>query len=339
MKRFLMPLLLMALLWSGCDKTVKLKKDTPAYKFAKELAAKLPYIDPDKNNVLISTKNFKITTGEVLEEIHTAAGTRADQFKNMPPEQIKYYVEQTAMNLSEKKILLREADRLKIEAAPAQVDSVVNEYIKEAGSKEEFEKKLSSLGIGLDLIKRDIKTQLTVDKLLTRHFEKDIQVSDEEIQKTHEQGNVASVRHILMLTQGKNDSLKRAVARKMAGIQERIKKGEDFAALANRYSEDPGSNKKGGLVSNFKRGDMVPAFDAMAFSLPVGSVSDVFETEYGFHIIKVVDRKKNTKPMDAAERAEIQKQPQQNKRNELIPKIQVYMDQLKQECALSVSKF
>jgi parvulin-like peptidyl-prolyl isomerase len=339
MKRFFMPFLFLVLLWSGCSKSVKLKKDTPAYRFAKELAAKLPYVDPDKNNVLISTKQFKITTGEVMEEIHTAAGNRADQFKTMPPEQVKYYVEQTAMNLSEKKILLFQASKMKIEATSAQVDSVVSEYIKEAGSKENFERKLGALGIGLDLIKRDVKTQLTVDRLLTKHFEKDMLVSEEEIQKTHERGNIATVRHILMMTQGKNDSSKRVTTQKMTAIQERIKKGEDFAALANRYSEDPGSNRKGGLVANFKRGDMVPAFDDMAFSLPVGSVSDIFETDYGYHILKVIDRKKDSKPMGAAERADIQKQLQQRKRNELIPKIQVYMDQLKQECALSVSKF
>jgi parvulin-like peptidyl-prolyl isomerase len=339
MKRFFVPFLLLAVLLSGCGKSTKLKKDTATYRFAKELAAKLPFIDPDKNNVLITTKDFKITTGQVLEEIHTAAGNRAEQFKSMPPEQIKFYVEQTAMNLSEKKILLLKAKQLKVTVAPAQVDSVVNEYIKEAGSKENFEKKLSTLGIGLDLIKRDIETQLIVDRLLTRHFEKDIQVSEQEIEQAHEQGNIASVRHILLLTQGKTDSTKKIIAQKMVGIQQRIKNGEDFAALANRYSEDPGSNRKGGLVANFKRGDMVPAFDEMAFSLPVGGVSDIFETEYGLHILKVVDRKKDNKPMDAAEKADIQKQLQQRKRNEMIPKIQTYMDQLKQECKLSVSKF
>lgn len=72
--------------------------------------------------------------------------------------------------------------------------------------------------------------------------------------------------------------------------RERVLKGEDFAALAFKYSEDPGSAKKGGQLSPFGKGQMVPEFEEVAFKLKPGEISDVFETKYGFHFIQVLAR-------------------------------------------------
>jgi parvulin-like peptidyl-prolyl isomerase len=69
------------------------------------------------------------------------------------------------------------------------------------------------------------------------------------------------------------------------GILERIREGEDFATLARRYSEDPGSRNSGGEYI-FGHGKMTPAFEAAAFALEPGEVSDIVETPFGYHIIK-----------------------------------------------------
>ena len=71
-------------------------------------------------------------------------------------------------------------------------------------------------------------------------------------------------------------------------LRERVLKGEDMSALAAQYSEDPGSAKKGGQLSPFKRGQMVPEFEEVAFSLKPGDVSDIFETKFGFHFIQLL---------------------------------------------------
>ncbi len=73
-------------------------------------------------------------------------------------------------------------------------------------------------------------------------------------------------------------------------LRERILKGEDFGALAAQYSEDPGSAKKGGQLSPMKKGQLVPEFETVAFSSPIGVISDVFETQYGFHFLQVLSR-------------------------------------------------
>lgn len=72
--------------------------------------------------------------------------------------------------------------------------------------------------------------------------------------------------------------------------REQVLKGEDFGALAFKYSEDPGSAKKGGQLSPFGRGQMVPEFEEVAFKLKAGEISDVFETKFGFHFMQVLAR-------------------------------------------------
>ena len=81
-------------------------------------------------------------------------------------------------------------------------------------------------------------------------------------------------------------------ARKKAeGILARIQAGEDFATLATEFSEDTGTKQKGDDLGFFQRGRMVPEFEKAAFSLEPGKVSDIVQSNFGFHIIKVEDRK------------------------------------------------
>jgi foldase protein PrsA len=72
-------------------------------------------------------------------------------------------------------------------------------------------------------------------------------------------------------------------------VLEKVKAGEDFAELAAEYSKDPGSAANGGSLGYFQRGAMVPEFEAVAFALGVGEVSDIVESQFGFHIIKIED--------------------------------------------------
>ena len=115
-------------------------------------------------------------------------------------------------------------------------------------------------------------------------------VTDEDLRKTYQEDKTATVRHILLLTQGKTDAEKAAVRAKMDGILARARKGEDFAALAKETTEDQNSKETGGLYADFTRGRMVKSFEDAAFSVPVGQISGIIETPYGYHILKVEER-------------------------------------------------
>ena len=95
-------------------------------------------------------------------------------------------------------------------------------------------------------------------------------------------------------------------------VLRRVRAGEDFAALAKEFSADPGSKEKGGDLGFFGRGRMVKPFEDAAFSLQPGQVSDIVETDYGFHIIKVEER-------GAGKSAEGQDEEQVHVRHILIP--------------------
>ena len=120
------------------------------------------------------------------------------------------------------------------------------------------------------------------------------------------------MRHILLLTQGKTDQEKAEARTKIEDILAKAKAGADFAELAKQYSEDTGSKDNGGLYENFPRGQMVKPFEDAAFSVPVGEFSGVVETDFGYHILKVVDRKKETRPFEEV-RAEIESRLKQGK--------------------------
>ena len=84
------------------------------------------------------------------------------------------------------------------------------------------------------------------------------------------------------------------VRTELAGLRERVLKGEKFSMLATLYSQDPGSAKKGGELGFFSRGEMVGEFESAAFALKPGEVSPIIETQFGFHIIQLTERRGNT---------------------------------------------
>ncbi|HZJ30756.1 MAG TPA: peptidyl-prolyl cis-trans isomerase [Vicinamibacterales bacterium] len=109
--------------------------------------------------------------------------------------------------------------------------------------------------------------------------------------------------HILLNTGGKDEA---AVRKQAEELLAKIKAGANFAELAKKYSEDPGSKEKGGDLDFFPRGQMVPEFEQAAFSLQPGQVSELVKTQYGFHIIKVVEKQAgSTQTLDQV-RAQIQ---------------------------------
>ena len=102
--------------------------------------------------------------------------------------------------------------------------------------------------------------------------------------------------HILFKTEGKKEEEVRAAAEK---VLKEVQAGKDFAALAKQYSEDEQSAKQGGDLDYFAKGRMVPEFDAVAFEMAPGTTSGLVKSQYGFHIIRVVDKKAaTTKPIE-----------------------------------------
>jgi peptidyl-prolyl cis-trans isomerase D len=126
----------------------------------------------------------------------------------------------------------------------------------------------------------------------------------------------AHVAHILFKTVGMTDAEAAEVKKKAEDVLNKAKHGGNFADLAKQYSEDT-TKDKGGDLGWIVRGQTVPEFEAAAFSLPKGSISDLVKTQYGFHIIQVLDRETaRTQTLDEV-KATIVNQLQQEKAEQL----------------------
>jgi len=105
------------------------------------------------------------------------------------------------------------------------------------------------------------------------------------------QQSQARVRHILVSFNANDPGERGTALAKIKEIRDRVLKGEDFGSLAEEYSNDPGSASKGGDLGYVKRGEMTTEIDAYVWTAPIGQLSDVIQTKFGFHIVVVDDRR------------------------------------------------
>lgn len=149
---------------------------------------------------------------------------------------------------------------------------------------DQFEMYLSSNGIpNEEAFKDTLRLQLIQDKALATYIE----IPEAEMKKKYEEMKPElKASHILI----KDEKTAKEVLQK-------VKSGEDFTALAKEYSEDPGSAANGGDLGYFGTGVMTEPFEKAAYALKVGEISDLVKSQFGYHIIKLTD-KKELQPFD-----------------------------------------
>ncbi|MCL5073931.1 MAG: peptidylprolyl isomerase [Actinobacteria bacterium] len=184
-----------------------------------------------------------------------------------------------------------------------EIDDAYQNIVKNYPSESDFEKDLVAKKISKDFLMSQIKSQVLSNKIFT-DVTKNITISDAEVKKYYDDNKETlfkvpeqiQVSHILIkfnVPEGQelNEQLKKEAYDKIKAIQDKLKNGEDFAALAKSYSEDTASKENGGDIGLISAGQTIKEFEDAAFALKVGEVSDVTETTYGYHLIKVTDHK------------------------------------------------
>ncbi len=202
------------------------------------------------------------------------------------------------------KLLLAAAQKdTLIKVSSKEVDEALQNQMKKVKSEfteEEFAAQLEAEGLTEKELKKkyreQIENQMLMDRLVSSKL-RNVSVSTKEVKdfyQTYEdsipdQPEAAKLSHILVAvktSQATSDSLKGQAER----VRDMARGGEDFGKLASLYSDDP-TAERGGDLGFFKRGDMIPKFEQTAFSLDPGQVSDVIQTEFGYHVIKVEEKK------------------------------------------------
>ena len=238
-------------------------------------------------------------------------------------------MEQAATSLAERKLLLAAAAAAKTTCAPDELDKALQAEYSRAGGEQAFLDALKTADISIDHVKKSVEETLVINTFLAGVSEKGATVSEDELRQAYARetagDKTATVRHILIMTQGKTEPEKAAAKTEIEDILAKAKAGADFAELAKQYSEDTGSKDNGGLYEDFPHGRMVKPFEDAAFSVPVGEISGVIETQYGYHILKVIDRKKETRTFDEM-RAELEQSLKKPKQGTFV---QDYVQSLK----------
>jgi peptidyl-prolyl cis-trans isomerase C len=195
-------------------------------------------------------------------------------------------------------LLKQEAIQRHVVVPDSEVESRVAELRKQFGNSEAFQKALTEQQMTLQKLRDNARTDLLVNKLLEQEVVSKVQVKPADVSAFYEknpdkfkQPDAVRASHILVIVPAQADAQTKAALKARAEeALKAAKAGKDFAALAKQYSQD-GSASRGGDLGFFPRGQMVPAFEKAAFGLQPGEISNLVETQFGYHIIKVTDRR------------------------------------------------
>lgn len=248
--------------------------------------------------VIVKGTGFEIKRSALDEVVSGAKANAAAQGQQLPPDfQVSVLNQLVTIQL-----LLQKATPADRVAGQAEADLQYTNLLKRFGSAEAFQRQLTAVGMTVEDLRGKAVQEAVAKATLKREL--GINVSDADAQAYYtnhaadfEEPETAHVRHILLMTidpatrTALSTNTIAAKRKQIDDLLKRAKAGEDFGALAKQYSEDPGSKENNGELPEFSRGQMVPEFEAAAFSLAPNQISDVITTAYGFHIIKMLDKK------------------------------------------------
>lgn len=244
------------------------------------------------NEVIISYERFNGFYQEYQRSKGVAIGARGDQL------QLLTRLRQEAMDLMVDQELIRQAAKKQgIEVSSAELDAAIAEVSEPFKTAEEFTRRIQNEGYTEESYREHVRQMVAASKYLDGIRDASLKVSDEELEAYYRDNELrltlpeqVRVRHILLTWKplGKQDD-RAALREQMVSIQKKARAGEDFATLAKDYSEDS-TAEDGGDVGFFQHGQMVPAFEAAAFALQPGEISEIVETPFGVHILRLEER-------------------------------------------------
>lgn len=242
--------------------------------------------------VVATYKGGEVTATEVKDKLGSQLKMMSQRGQLPSQENLKKMVEQFVNYMIEQDLLVKRAAEdgftKDLEAAQQQLTMMEKQM-----GEEMFAQRLAQSGSSREEIADQIATQQLVNTLVTEKVLPTVEISDEAIAENYEQNKdkyttdqEVSASHILIkLDQDVDEEAKEEAKKKIEGLLTELKDGADFAELAKANSDCP-SSAKGGDLGTFGKGAMVPPFEQAAFALEDGEISDVVETQFGYHIIK-----------------------------------------------------
>jgi peptidyl-prolyl cis-trans isomerase C len=284
---------------------------TPAGAAAPQAAAVKP-VPAQLPEVLATVNGEAITKVDFDRAVQTLERQNG---KAVPPDQRDRVYRQLLEQLINFRLLIQETKARMVTVADSDLDARMAQIRSQFPTEEAFTQTLQQQKVTREQLRADARSELMVTKMLQAEVEPKVSVTPAQVQDFYDknparfkQPERVRASHILLRLPDQADAAaKTAIRARAEDVLKQVRAGKDFADLARQFSEDPGSAPNGGDLNYFQQGQMVAPFDKAAFSMKVGDVSDVVETQFGFHIIKVVDKQpERTVPLD-----EVRQQVQQ----------------------------
>ena len=283
------------------------------------------------NGVIITKKQFEKELNIHLERV-------ARQGRQLPDSQLASLKKDILDGLIERELLYQESQKAGIKVKQEAIDQQLADIKKRFPSDDQFKSALAQMNLTEIEVRTQIERGLAIRELIDQKITSKITITDAQT-KAYYDGNPqmfnqpeqVKASHILIKVEpGAAETQKTAARKKIETVQQKVKNGDDFAQLAKDYSEGP-SKTRGGDLGYFRRGQMVKPFEDAAFAMQKNEVSDIIETRFGYHLIKVYDKK----PAETLAYADVKdKLTERVKQEETEKQATQYISQLKKEAKI-----
>jgi peptidyl-prolyl cis-trans isomerase C len=279
-----------------------------------------------------------ITQADLEREMDGARKMASRMGKPLGASQLLAIKKEAIKRLIGRELLYQESQKKRIKVDEAALKEQIEAMKKRFPSEAEFKNALSKMNLSEADVKSEFARGMAIQKLIDKEFGQKTTVSDKDKKAYYDsnpdlfkQPEQVQASHILVKVDPKGDASQKAEARKkIEKIQQKLHKGEAFGALAKEFSQCP-SSAKGGDLGYFNRGQMAKAFEDTAFALEPGEVSDIVETRFGYHVIKVVAKK----PKSTIAYEDVQDRLGQYLKQQKVKKeLSLYVEKLKQKAKI-----
>jgi peptidyl-prolyl cis-trans isomerase C len=280
----------------------------------------------------------KISAKEYEREVNLQLQQASQRGRKIPDAMLPKIKADILNNLIDREVLYQETQKKNIIVNSEEVNNEIKIIKDRFSSPEEFDKIIAELGVSEAEIKSQIERNLAIRQLIDTRVVSKIKVSDADTKAYYDENpdlfkktEQVKASHILIKVESDATDLQKTQARiEIAKIQQKLKDGQDFAALAREHSQGP-SGENGGDLGYFGRGEMTEPFEDAAFALNPGQVSEIVETRYGYHLVKVVDKQ----PESIMTYAEVKDQLNQRLKKQRIGQaVRDYVENLKKDAKI-----
>jgi parvulin-like peptidyl-prolyl isomerase len=295
------------------------------------------------NPVIAKGKGFEVKQNDLDEAMTGVKAAAAMRNQAIPPAQMKMLESEMLGRLIQVQLLLQKATDADKADGKKTADLQMKTLLERAGSQEALNRQFTALGMSMSQLRTRLEQEGTAQAALVRELK--VTVTDEEAKKFYddhpaefEQPEMVRIAQLFLSTHDPvtgaqlSETEMAAKKKEMDDILKRARAGDNFSNLVEQYSEDVGSKNKGGVYT-IARGQTLPEFEAVAFSLNTNQISEVVTTASGYHLIKVLAKIPAKKLDYAAVASDLKQALVQQKAAKLAP---AYLASLKKEAGVEI---